>query len=298
MYAWGEGSSGQLGLSAAVRQAARPTLVRGISDSVVQVAAGGAQSAALTSTGRVFVWGWRDAAPPLLYVQCRATRARERERERELTCESASEPTLVLELVPYYVRAVAVGLFHVLALVDYHESSAVFAWGKNQYGQVRLAQCIAPHQMRVAIAWIASNCIGLTRLRAARHRSGRDSRRRVAAAGAEPHQRLDHGHLRQPLQVGSHLRYASRIGTRGCACVPRSHRLAHTRCLGHRARPRVHLGPRSQHADRHSPRCRAECALLETRVPRCTGAVVPLLRLLMTPPFAGSNAAGHSLLHA
>lgn len=210
----------------------------------------------------------------------------------------------MLELVPYYVRAVAVGLFHVLALVDYHESSAVFAWGKNQYGQVRLAQCIAPHQMRVAIECIASSCIGLTRLRAARHRSGRDSRRRVAAAGAEPHQRLDHGHLRQPLQVGSHLRYASRIGTRGCACVCVCREAIASLTLAVLATEQGHVYIWGQGAStligiRRDAVLNVRCSRLRLRrVPRCTGAVVLLLRLLMTPPFAGSNAAGHSLLHA
>jgi E3 ubiquitin-protein ligase HERC4 len=57
VYAWGHNSAGQLGLSDR-RDRLTPTLVDGLwALPVVQLAAGDTHSAALTSSGQMFVWG-------------------------------------------------------------------------------------------------------------------------------------------------------------------------------------------------------------------------------------------------
>jgi alpha-tubulin suppressor-like RCC1 family protein len=70
---------------------------------VLQIAANGAQSAAITEDGSLFVWGWRD------------------------TPQVISTPEHVEEL--HNVLRVSLGIFHIVALCASFGDREVYTWG-------------------------------------------------------------------------------------------------------------------------------------------------------------------------
>ena len=124
IYAWGDGSNGQLGtgkVGGAVTSvsSAVPVPVLDLTD-VVQVAAGYGYSLALTSTGQVYAWGWNSSLVGQLGLG-----------PTPYSSSVMPVPTLVTALSG--VKQLATGNSHSLALTT---SGQVYAWGSNTYGQL------------------------------------------------------------------------------------------------------------------------------------------------------------------
>lgn len=59
VYAWGSNKYGQLGLGPVVQESPYPQVISALSGiEIVDIVAGQYHSVALTSTGRVYTWGW------------------------------------------------------------------------------------------------------------------------------------------------------------------------------------------------------------------------------------------------
>ncbi|XP_037076385.1 ultraviolet-B receptor UVR8-like [Pollicipes pollicipes] len=118
VYTYGCGSRGQLG-SGGLDAAETPQLVQALDGlPIQQVAAGGWHTAAVSTSGDVYTWGWNESNQLGLGDDVNV----------------APEPTLVEALpVDKNVRQVACGTRHTLALLD---DGAVLGWGWNAYGQL------------------------------------------------------------------------------------------------------------------------------------------------------------------
>ncbi|XP_031608731.2 probable E3 ubiquitin-protein ligase HERC3 [Oreochromis aureus] len=117
LYTWGQDSRGQLGLGTNEPYVNSPQHVRSLSAiPVVQVAAGGEQSFALSVSGGVFSWGRNDCGQlGLGDTQDRHT------------------PTLVHYLNMKKTVSISCGKDHTAALT---KDGAVFTFGSGQYGQL------------------------------------------------------------------------------------------------------------------------------------------------------------------
>ncbi|XP_019216334.1 probable E3 ubiquitin-protein ligase HERC3 isoform X2 [Oreochromis niloticus] len=117
LYTWGQDSRGQLGLGTNKQYVNSPQHVRSLSAiPVVQVAAGGEQSFALSVSGGVFSWGRNDCGQlGLGDTQDRHT------------------PTLVHYLNMKKTVSISCGKDHTAALT---KDGAVFTFGSGQYGQL------------------------------------------------------------------------------------------------------------------------------------------------------------------
>ena len=116
--AWGNNDQGRLGLEVDATSVRRPTRVRGLPDDVapLAVAAGGAHTLILLSSGQVFGFGlndWAQLGTGELHVQ---------------------RPRLVAALPTDVVR-ISAGSFHNLVVT---QDGCLWAWGRNSEGQLGL----------------------------------------------------------------------------------------------------------------------------------------------------------------
>jgi RHS repeat-associated protein len=114
VWAWGAGTSGQLGNQAS-NSSSTPVPVSGLPSSVIAIAAGGSHAMALSSAGKVYTWG-SDVSGQLGDGGTNVNR------------NSAAE---VWGLSG--ITSIAAGLSHSLAIGS---SGLVYGWGDNTYGQV------------------------------------------------------------------------------------------------------------------------------------------------------------------
>ncbi|WP_395829727.1 MopE-related protein [Archangium violaceum] len=114
VWAWGQNSSGQVGLGSAVGTVLLPTKVVGLTG-IQRIAAGGNYSLALGMDGQVWAWGQNTAG----------------QVGTGTTSVSVPSPVKVTGLPS--IRAIAAGLSHALAL---DTNGGVWAWGQNTSGQV------------------------------------------------------------------------------------------------------------------------------------------------------------------
>jgi alpha-tubulin suppressor-like RCC1 family protein len=111
VYSWGLGSSGQLGHNDSVNLDTPKkieTFPNGHSQ-IYSVFCASAQSAAITESGDLYLWGWKG-------------------RENVDIPQHISLPAPVI--------AVGLGGFHVIALVDQEDGPKVFTWGQGAKGQL------------------------------------------------------------------------------------------------------------------------------------------------------------------
>jgi hypothetical protein len=103
MYSWGTGTSGQLG-HGNLLNVDNPTLIKAFRKiRIVRIDANGAQSAAISENGTLYVWGWRD------------------------TPKMISTPEPIEELRD--VLRVSLGTFHIVALCSQYGKREVYSWG-------------------------------------------------------------------------------------------------------------------------------------------------------------------------
>ncbi|XP_042079391.1 probable E3 ubiquitin-protein ligase HERC3, partial [Haplochromis burtoni] len=169
LYTWGQDSRGQLGLGTNEQYVNSPQHVRSLSAiPVVQVAAGGEQSFALSVSGGVFSWGRNDCGQlglgdtqdrhtptPVHYLNMKKTVSIScgKDHTAALTKDGAvftfgsgqygqlghnslqneQRPRLVAELWGAKVTKVACGSYHTLVLT---ESKKVYSFGCNEQGQL------------------------------------------------------------------------------------------------------------------------------------------------------------------
>ncbi|XP_065327503.1 E3 ISG15--protein ligase HERC5-like [Pelmatolapia mariae] len=169
LYTWGQDSRGQLGLGTNEQYVNSPQHVRPLSAiPVVQVAAGGEQSFALSVSGGVFSWGRNDCGQlglgdtqdrhtptPVHYLNMKKTVSIScgKDHTAALTKDGAvftfgsgqygqlghnslqnePRPRLVAELWGAKVTKVACGSYHTLVLT---ESKKVYSFGCNEQGQL------------------------------------------------------------------------------------------------------------------------------------------------------------------
>ncbi|RDD40061.1 putative E3 ubiquitin-protein ligase HERC4 [Trichoplax sp. H2] len=121
IYAWGDNSDGQLGVTDQnLKQFYRtPRQIKSLSKfAVVQVACGQSHSLAVINDGTVFSWGSN--------------------RYGQLGIDSnvsSVEPKQILKLSGFYIVQIAAGGAHSLAITN---SGALLTWGKNSFGQLGL----------------------------------------------------------------------------------------------------------------------------------------------------------------
>ena len=110
---WGNGTSGQLGLGD-LRNVEKPQLLEFFRDiDVESVQCDAAQSAVITKTGKLYVWGWRGNMEPI------------------------TSPQLVTHLESHRVSKVCLGAYHIIAIVEKPGfESLVYTWGNNDKGQL------------------------------------------------------------------------------------------------------------------------------------------------------------------
>jgi len=110
---WGSGSSGQLGHGGKANEEAPKTVQNFIDNNlqVVFIECKCAQTAAITGGGQLFLWGWRGEQPVFT-------------------------PSLVPFPAAYKVHGVALGGYHVIALVHTPDGRKVFTWGMSDKGQL------------------------------------------------------------------------------------------------------------------------------------------------------------------
>lgn len=117
VYAWGRGSSGQLGQGNTDNQLS-PVVVNGgdmAGKTIVKISAGNNHNLALDSDGQVYAWGVGG-------------------RTGDGTTTQRNSPVLATgALVGKNITSIAAGGSHSLALDD---TGQVYAWGTNTYGQV------------------------------------------------------------------------------------------------------------------------------------------------------------------
>lgn len=116
MYTWGAGRSGQLGHGDTTSYSS-PKLVEALKDKkIYKIYCCAAQSAAVTSIGLLYHWGWYGKQPSL-------------------------SPELVFPFNgSVQIEEVSLGGFHVLALgILPDNSKKVYSWGRNEHGQLGLS---------------------------------------------------------------------------------------------------------------------------------------------------------------
>ena len=114
LYSWGAGSSGQLGHGDKANLE-EPKKVEGlVGKDIVMVYCNAAHSAALSSSGYLYTWGWLGG------------------RESEYT------PQLVEGLIGETILQVSLGAFHIIALVKKKlgDGGNVYTWGTGNKGQL------------------------------------------------------------------------------------------------------------------------------------------------------------------
>lgn len=117
LYSWGSNQHGQLGQEFE-GDSDRPRIVKGlVTKTVVQIACGHSHCLALTNAGELYAWGSNQ------YGQLGFGYA----------SETVPKPILVASLIGLPVAFITCGANHSVAL---SRSSAVFAWGKNSFGQL------------------------------------------------------------------------------------------------------------------------------------------------------------------
>ncbi|MFC1742706.1 RCC1 domain-containing protein [Candidatus Riflebacteria bacterium] len=124
VYSWGYGSFGQLGwlyCGSAPSKSKTPTQVTGLSD-VKAIAAGKQHCMALKSDGTVYTWG-KGTFGQLGWLYCGGAPSQK------------NTPTLVPGLSD--ISHIAAGYYHNLALKS--DGSTVYAWGRNQQGELGLS---------------------------------------------------------------------------------------------------------------------------------------------------------------
>lgn len=118
MYAWGSNSHGQLGQEECEGHSRVPRIVRTlVTKTVVQIACGDNHCLALTNGGELYSWGMNRYGQLGFGYQS----------------EAVPKPVLIASLVGLPVAFVTCGANHSLIL---SKSGAVFAWGKNTFGQL------------------------------------------------------------------------------------------------------------------------------------------------------------------
>ncbi|XP_043244131.1 RCC1 domain-containing protein 1-like [Amphibalanus amphitrite] len=123
VFTFGGGSRGQLG-TGELSSSDMPQLVTALDGlAITQVCAGGWHTAALSSSGDVYTWGWNESGQLGLGD----------------TVNVAAEPALVDALPSdVTVTQLACGSRHTLALL---EDGSVMGWGWNGHGQLALPPC-------------------------------------------------------------------------------------------------------------------------------------------------------------
>ncbi|KZS07808.1 putative RCC1 domain-containing protein 1 [Daphnia magna] len=134
VYSWGSGSRGQLG-HGSVESSEYPQEIEMLGGiKIVQIAAGGWHSCALSESGDVYVWGWNESGQ--LGLPCRNL--------SDSYCKSnecvsiQSEPRLLDHAMPFsldevYVTSIACGARHTAVTLD---DKSGWSWGWNGCGQL------------------------------------------------------------------------------------------------------------------------------------------------------------------
>ena len=118
VYSWGSNHNGQLGLGNR-KNRNTPTHIQELKDkSISHILSGYESSFALTKDGKIYSWGRNDFGQ--LGVG---------DKQRKLV------PTLISELQNSVIVSMVAGAFHNFAI---DEKSRVFAWGRNNFGQLGL----------------------------------------------------------------------------------------------------------------------------------------------------------------
>lgn len=126
VWAWGGNSCGQLG-DGTLTDRRLPVPVQGLEGkTITAIAAGGYNSVALDSTGKVWVWG--DNA----FLQLGISLA---------VMNKSSVPVEISDLGNKTIVAIAAGYAHIVALAD---DGTMWAWGSNEYDQLGLGNVGGP----------------------------------------------------------------------------------------------------------------------------------------------------------
>jgi len=116
VYAWGFNNSGQIGDATTTNRNIPTEITSRISGTVTSIAAGGNHSFALTSTGRVYAWGYN------LYGQI-----------GDATKINRTVPTEITSRISGMVTSVAAGGNHSIALTS---TGRIYTWGLNSSGEI------------------------------------------------------------------------------------------------------------------------------------------------------------------
>lgn len=123
LYAWGIGSSGQLGIGTDATKNS-PTVISGLKGKYIhEVACGAMHTCALTAQGEVYSWG--DGTYAQLGVDCRSPVLKQ--------STMSLSPILISKLVGHKIVTISAGAGHTLAL---DISGVLFGWGMCNQGQL------------------------------------------------------------------------------------------------------------------------------------------------------------------
>jgi len=117
VWAWGKNQNGQLGIDPPIANSSKPVQVKGLPDGQVQaIAASGTVSAALTTDGRVFTWGYN------AFGQLGIGN----------NDPQPSPGPVEVKSLGTDVRAIVIGAYSVALKLD----GSVFTWGTNSFGSL------------------------------------------------------------------------------------------------------------------------------------------------------------------
>ncbi|GAB4815690.1 hypothetical protein N2152v2_002736 [Parachlorella kessleri] len=160
VWSWGSSSCGQLGLGRQRQKAPAPQRVKGVPESVVQLAAGWGHAAALTGRsdetgkeGDVYTWGW--PADGRLGHSFAATGHAEEDGAQAPEQRCVWQPQRVELLRTVKVQQIACGGDHTMALA---QDGTLFTFGSNSLAQLgRPSPRGGEHQQpRDAGAWLVN----------------------------------------------------------------------------------------------------------------------------------------------
>ncbi|GFU25928.1 RCC1 domain-containing protein 1 [Nephila pilipes] len=128
LFSYGAGSRGQLGLGSIEGQE-KPVLIEALEGLEIKtISAGGWHSAAISSSGDLYMWGWNESGQ--LGLPCNELQGDKRSLEE---IETICCLPKVIELDDEIVKDVGCGSRHTAALT---ENNHLWTWGWNSYGQL------------------------------------------------------------------------------------------------------------------------------------------------------------------
>lgn len=133
IFSYGSGSRGQLGLGSIENQE-KPMLIEALDGLEIKtISAGGWHSAAISSSGDLYMWGWNESGQ--LGLPCNELQGNKRPLEE---IETICCLPKIIELDDEIIKDVGCGSRHTAALT---ENNHLWTWGWNNYGQLGHRKC-------------------------------------------------------------------------------------------------------------------------------------------------------------